>query len=74
MDITDDIGRLLLENKNNQNTMNQVSATDVTLMSLAMSDFALVTTHLLAHDYPVAGGLFVIGIVFVYLYHKFGSQ
>lgn len=54
-------------------TMNQVSKSDVTFLSLALADFTATTTFLVAHDYPVAGGLFVIGIVLVYFYHKFGN-
>lgn len=60
----------LMENKN----MNNVNLVDVTFLSLALADFGAATTYLVAHDYPVAAGLVVIGIVLVYLYHKFGSQ
>lgn len=54
--------------------MNNVSASDVTLMTLAFGALGGVTPALTAHDYPVAGGLVVLGVVLVYLYHKFGSQ
>ena len=54
--------------------MNPVNGTDVTFMSLALADFMAAATSLSAHDYPVAGGLVVIGVVLVYLYHKFGTS
>lgn len=57
----------------NLNNNMPVNSTDVTLMSLAMADFTAATAQLVAHDYYVAGGLAVIGVVLVYLYHKFGS-
>ncbi len=53
--------------------MNKVNGTDVTLLSMALADFGAVTTYLVNHDYPVAGGLFVVGILLVYLYHKLGT-
>lgn len=53
--------------------MNQVNGVDVTFMSLALADFTGVSTALIAHDYTVAGGLFVVGVGLVYLYHRFGS-
>jgi len=53
--------------------MNNVSSTDVTLMSLALGFFASAASTLAQHDYYVAGGLAVLGIVLVYCYHKFGS-
>lgn len=52
---------------------NKVNTTDVTLMTLALADFGSAAAALMAHDYYVAGGLAVIGIILVYLYHKFGS-
>lgn len=53
---------------------NNVNTTDVTFMSLAMADFAAATAQLVNHDYIVAGGLAVIGVILVVLYHKFGSS
>jgi len=50
-----------------------VSLSDVTFLSLALGDFALAADILVKHDYYVAGGLAVLGVVLVYLYHKFGS-
>ena len=58
---------------NENNKMNTTNKTDLTFMSLAMADFALAGTQLVAHDYYVAGGLVIVGVVLVYLYHKFGS-
>lgn len=54
--------------------MNPVNAVDVTFMSLALGDFSAAAAALTSHDYPVAGGLLVLGIALVYLYHKFGSS
>ncbi len=54
--------------------MNNVSVSDVTFMSLALADFMAASTNLTNHDYPVAGGLVVLGVVLVYLYHKFGTS
>ena len=65
------VGNLII---NKENFMGNVNKTDVTLFSLALADFSLVTTHLVNHDYYVAGGLLVVGVVLAYLYHKFGSQ
>ena len=59
---------------NLDNKMNTVSTTDVTLFSLSLADFALASQQLVAHDYFVAGGLAVLGVVLVVLYHKFGSK
>lgn len=53
--------------------MNKVNLTDVTFMSLAIADFTAATAFLTDHDYPVAVGLVVLGVLLVYLYHKFGS-
>lgn len=53
--------------------MNNVNAVDVTLMTLAMADFAGATEKLVNHDYIVAGGMTLIGVILIYLYHKFGS-
>lgn len=53
--------------------MNGVNATDVTFLSLALADFTAVASYLTQHDYYVAGGLTLLGIILVYLYHKFGS-
>lgn len=53
--------------------MNNVNAADVTFMSLSMADFGAATTYLINHDYPVTIGLTVLGVLFIYLYHKFGS-
>ncbi len=53
--------------------MNPVNATDVTLLTLAMADFTLLTDYLVKHDYAVAGGLLVVGVIFNYLYHRYGS-
>ena len=52
---------------------NVVSPTDVTYMSMALAAFGAATAALSAHDYIVAGGMAIIGIIFVYLYHSFGS-
>lgn len=71
-DITDAIGRTLLTN-NLEEKMNKVNFQDVTFMSLSLGAFSGATTYLVAHDYPVAGGLFMIGIVLTYLYHKLGN-
>ena len=54
--------------------MNKVSLTDVTFMSLALGDFTAAATYLVNHDYPVAGGLMILGVILVFLYHKFGSS
>jgi hypothetical protein len=53
--------------------MNKVSATDVTFITLAMADFGAAADFLIKHDYYVAGGLLVLGIVLNYLYHKYGT-
>lgn len=53
--------------------MNQVSGTDVTLLSLSLAAFTGATTALVAHDYYVAGGMMAMGVLLTYLYHKFGS-
>ena len=53
--------------------MNKVNAIDVTFMSLALADFTASATYLVNHDYPVAAGLVVLGVLLVYLYHKFGN-
>lgn len=53
--------------------MNQVSTTDVTFMSLSLADFGAAAAALNGHDYYVAGGLVILGVVLVYMYHKFGS-
>ena len=53
--------------------MNQVNPTDVTFMSLSLADFALAGQQLMVHDYYVAAGLTVLGVILVYLYHKFGN-
>ncbi len=53
--------------------MNNVNPTDVTLLTLAMGALSGSIATLTQHDYPVAGGLLVIGIVLIYLYHKLGS-
>lgn len=53
--------------------MNQVNSTDVTFMSLSIADFMAAAVAIQAHDYYVFGGLAVLGVVLVYLYHKFGS-
>lgn len=53
--------------------MNNVNVTDVTLMTLALGALGGVTPALMSHDYPVAGGLLVLGVVLTYLYHKLGS-
>jgi len=53
--------------------MNKVSAIDVSLLTLSMADFAAVTDNLIKHDYVVAGGLLVLGVILNYLYHKYGS-
>lgn len=47
--------------------------TDVTFMSLALADFSGAAVALGQHDYYVAGGLAVLGVILVTLYHKFGS-
>ncbi len=73
-DVWEEMVEIELANKFINENMNQVSPSDVTLLSLALADFTATTTFLVAHDYPVAGGLFVIGIVLIYLYHKFGSS
>ncbi len=73
MDITEKVGDSLLNNSN-KNTMNKVDKVDVALMSLALADFTAAGTALIAHDYFVASGLFVGGIILTYLYHKYGSQ
>lgn len=54
--------------------MNQVNITDVSLLTLATGALSGVVPALSAHDYLVSGGLFVVGLVFMYCYHKFGSQ
>lgn len=54
--------------------MNQVDPTDVTLMSLSLADFMAASVAIQAHDYYVFGGLAVLGVVLVYLYHKFGTS
>ena len=59
-------------NKLNKMT-NQTNATDITFMSLAMADFGGAASTLANHDYYVAAGLVVLGVVLVYLYHKYGS-
>ena len=53
--------------------MNPVNTTNVTLLSLAIAAFSSAGTTLSAHDYYVAGGLTVIGVILVYLYHKYGG-
>lgn len=53
--------------------MNKVNSTDVTFLSLALGDFAVAAQQLVSHDYYTAGGLAVLGVVLVYLYHKLGS-
>lgn len=42
---------------------------NVTLFSLAVASFIGVTPALQAHDYIVAGGLTILGIIMVYIYH-----
>lgn len=69
-DLTEKVGDYQLNHKNN---MNDVSVTDVTLMSLAIGDFSTAASFLGKHDFVVAGGLVVIGIILVYLYHRMGS-
>ncbi len=54
--------------------MNNVNPTDVTFMSLALADFSAATATLVNHDYLVATGLVGIGVILVFLYHKFGSS
>lgn len=54
--------------------MNKVDIQDVSFMSLALGAFSGATTYLVGHDYPVAAGLFVAGIVLIYIYHKLGSS
>lgn len=56
-----------------KNYMNNVNSTDVTLFTLAIAALGAVAPALSAHDYPVAGGLAILGVILVYLYHKFGS-
>jgi hypothetical protein len=53
--------------------MNQVSSADVTLFSLALAAFGGASTALTDHDWYVSGGLTVLGVILVYIYHKFGS-
>lgn len=50
--------------------MNAITS-NVTLMTLSIGAFMGVTPALASHDYYVAGGLAILGIVLVYLYHKF---
>lgn len=71
MDITDVVGDLIANNAKKR--MNKVSVSDVTLMTLSLGSFAGVAPALSAHDYPVATGLLVLGVVLIYLYHKMGS-
>lgn len=52
---------------------NKVNTTDVTLMTLALADFGSAAAAFMAHDYWVGGSLSLIGVLLVYLYHKFGS-
>ena len=62
------------KNNNDKNMeMKKVSASDVTLMSLSFLAFGEVFNFLRVHDFPVAGGMFVLGVVLVYLYHKSGN-
>jgi hypothetical protein len=53
--------------------MNQVSSTDVTIMSLALAAFSGAGSALTAHDWYVAGGSVILGVLLVYVYHKIGS-
>ena len=71
MDISDIMERGIISNNNK--TMNNVT-TDVTFLSLALGDFSVATTQLINHDYYVAGGLALLGVLLVYMYHKFCSQ
>jgi len=52
---------------------NNVSGSDFTFMSLALADFAAISDRLEAKDYVSAGALLVLGLLFVYLYHRLGS-
>lgn len=52
---------------------NPVSSQDVTYLSMSMASFAGAAAALSAHDYIVAGGSAVLGILLTYLYHRFGS-
>ncbi len=70
-DITEKVGELLVNNE--VKSMNKVNAQDVTFLSLSLGSFSAATTFLVSHDFPVAGGLFFMGIVLVYIYHKIGS-
>jgi len=53
--------------------MNSVNNTDVTLMSLALADFMAAAVAIQSHQYYIFSGLAILGVVLVYLYHKFGS-
>lgn len=54
--------------------MNEVSFSDIAFMSLALADFTAAGVAANAHDYGAAGSLVAIGIILVYLYHRFGSR
>ncbi len=72
-DLTEVTGSKLLQD-NLEKDMNNVNGTDVTLLSLATGSFGLVGSSLLTHDFPVAIGLTVLGVILVYCYHRFGSS
>lgn len=55
------------------NNSNPVSSQDVTYLSMSMASFAGAAAALSAHDYIVAAGSVVLGILLTYLYHRFGS-
>ena len=52
---------------------NQVSPTDVTYLALSMAAFAAASTALSSHDYWVAAGSAILGVLFTYFYHLFGT-
>lgn len=71
-DVTSQVGDSLLSNNFEEN-MKTVNKMDVTFMTLALADFSAATAFLVSHDYPVFGGFVALGVVLVYLYHKFGN-
>jgi VIT1/CCC1 family predicted Fe2+/Mn2+ transporter len=50
--------------------MNNNLTSNVTFLSLAMGSFVGVMPALQAHDYIVAGGLALLGVILVFIYEK----
>ncbi len=65
---TEAVGSELLANQFKDKKMNTVS--NITFLTLAIGSLGGVVASLQAHDYIVAGGMLVFGLIMVWVYEK----